>query len=218
MITVPEATKKIVERSRYLSEALAKDIINHSSLARYIKPELEEMIIKNVSTASIVMALKRLQTQIKPKYSAGSIFKHPPEMMVRSSMFLVVIQRTKETEDTVGKLFLNRIKGTFSSITLGATEIQISGNISLTEKLETAIPKAHFLNKYVGVSQITIYLPEEARATAGVYYFFLKSLAWEGINILGSASTQTEFTLFFEDKDIKRAFEILNSLFVKEVI
>lgn len=218
MITVPEATKKIVERSRYLSEALAKDIINHSSLARYIKPELEEMLIKNVSTASIVMALKRIQKQIKPKYSAGSIFKHPPEMMVRSGMFLVTLQRTKETEDIVGKLFLNRVKGTFSSVTLGATEIQITGSNLVFEKLTEKIPEEFFVSRQTGISQITIYLPEDALQTPGVYYFFLKSLAWEGLNIVGSASTQAEFTLFFEDKNIKRAFEVLSSLFVKEVI
>ena len=44
MITVPEATEKIVKRSRYLSEALSKDLINISSLSRYIKPEIEEII------------------------------------------------------------------------------------------------------------------------------------------------------------------------------
>ena len=48
MITVPEAAKKIVMRSRYLSEAMSKGIINNSSLARYIKPEIEEMLLKKV--------------------------------------------------------------------------------------------------------------------------------------------------------------------------
>jgi hypothetical protein len=88
MITVPEATKKIVERSRYLSEALVKDIINLSSLARYIKPDLEQMLIKDVSSGSIIMALKRLQKNIKPKYKNEDIFSHHPEMTVRSGLFL----------------------------------------------------------------------------------------------------------------------------------
>lgn len=56
MITVPEATKKIVERSRYLVEAMSKGLINYSSLARYIKTELEQMLLKPVSEASILMA------------------------------------------------------------------------------------------------------------------------------------------------------------------
>ncbi len=218
MITVPEGVKKIVERSRYLSEALSKNIINHSSLARYIKPELEAMLIKDVSDGSIVMALQRLQKQLKPKIKSEEIFKTPPEMMVRSGMFLIILHRTKETEDTVGNLFLNRVKGTFSSVTIGATEIQVAGNHVIFEKFKETIDAKQILSDQNNVSQITIYLPEEALKTPGVYYFFLKSLAWEGINILGTATTNSEFTLFFNDEDINRAFEILSSLFTKKVI
>lgn len=218
MITVPEATKKIVKRSRYLSEALSKDIINLSSLARYLKPELEGMLVKNVSQGSIVMALKRLQKDFKPKYSSGSIFKSPPEMTIRSKMFLVTIQRTKETEEYLSALFLNRIKGLFSSISIGATEIQVSGSQTLFPEVEQNIDKKYIRNLHENVSQVTIYLPEEALKTPGVYYFFLKSLAWEGINLLGSATTLSEFTLFVSDNQINRAFEILSSLFTKKVI
>ncbi len=218
MITVPEGVKKIVERSRYLSEALSKNIINHSSLARYIKPELESMLIKDVSNGSIVMALQRLQKQLKPKIKSEEIFKTPPEMMVRSGMFLSIIQRTNETEEEIGKLFLHRIKGSFSSVTFGATEFQIVGNAHLLGKLNDSLDKKFIISINENVSQITIYLPEEASKTPGVYYFFLKSLAWEGINIVGIAATKTEFTLFFNDEDINRAFEILSSLFTKKVI
>lgn len=218
MITVPEGVRKIVERSRYLSEALSKDIINTSSLARYIKPELEAMLIKDVSQGSIVMALQRLQKDFKPKYKTGEIFNTPPEMMVRSGMFLAIIQRTKETEEVIGKMFLNRVKGTFSSITIGATELQVTGNSNLYEKLQTEIDKKFLISINQNVSQITIYLPEEAANTPGIYYFFLKSLAWEGINVSGTASTKAEFTLFFNDEDINRAFEVLSSLFTKKVI
>ena len=49
MVTVAEGVKRIIERSRYLQEALEKELINISSLARYIKPELEEMLIKKTS-------------------------------------------------------------------------------------------------------------------------------------------------------------------------
>ncbi len=218
MITVPEATKKIVERSRYLSEALAKDIINLSSLARYIQPELEQMLIKNVSSGSIIMALKRLQKNFKPKYKSEEIFKHPPEMVIRSGLFFVVIARTKETEELVSKLFLNRVKGTFGAITVGATEIQITGSMVLLEKLLASVNVDSIITNLQNISQITVYVPAEAMTTAGVYYFFLKSLAWEGINIIGASPTKSEFTLFFEDKNINRAFEILSSLFTKEVI
>lgn len=218
MITVPEGTRRIVERSRYLSEALAKGIINHSSLARYIKPELEAMLIKKVTTGSIVMALKRLEKNIKPQSKIHTIFKNPPEMVIRSGLILVTIQRTRETEDSLADLFLNRIKGSITSITIGATEITVAGTHLLVPQLEDKIDKKLILSSHTYVSQITITLPAQAVKTPGIYYFFLKSIAWEEINVLGNAATNSEYTLFFEDKDVNRAFEILSSLFTKKVI
>jgi len=218
MITVPEGTRRIVERSRYLSEALSKGLINHSSLARYIKPEIETMLIKKVSQGSIVMALKRLEKTIKPQSKIHTIFAHPPEMVIRSGLILTTIQRTKETEEAISELFLHRIKGSITSITTGATEFTLAGTHLLTPQLVEKFEKNVFLKSHHGVSQITITLPDEATKTPGVYYFFLKSIAWEEINILGNAATSSEYTLFFEDKDINRAFEILSSLFTKKII
>ncbi|MEX2013019.1 MAG: hypothetical protein WD967_01300 [Candidatus Levyibacteriota bacterium] len=113
MITVPEATKKIVMRSRYLSEAMSKGIINNSSLARYIKPEVEEMLIKKVSNSSVIMALNRMSAEIKPKYFTGNIFKMPPQIVVHSniesadgnSLSSITISVPKEAVKTPGVLY-----------------------------------------------------------------------------------------------------------------
>lgn len=218
MITVPEATKKIVERSRYLSEALAKDLINLSSLARHIQPELEQMLIKKVSRGSIVMALKRLQKQLKPKTARGNVFTHPPQMLIRSGLFLLTIKRTSKTEELFTTLFLNRVKGTFSAIAIGNTEIQVSGSIGLLKTIQKEVSPHDSISLSENISQITIFLPPEARKTPGVYYFFLKSLAWEGINIVATTTTEAEFTLYFEDDTVNRAFSVLSSLFTRNVL
>lgn len=213
MITVPDGTKIIIERSRYLSEALSKKLINISSLAEYIKPELEEMLMKEISTGSIIMAITRLQPTLKPKYKQNNLFKKQPEMLVRSGLSLVSIQRTKESEEAIRELFIKRVKGTFFSITIGSTEINIAVSSGQVAFIESRISKSLISSIIPNVSLITIFLPEKAIETPGVYYFFLKSIAWEGINILGNAATTTELTLFFDDKDVHRAFEVLSSIY-----
>lgn len=218
MITVPDGTRIIIERSRYLSEALSKNLINHSALAKYIQPELEHMLIKNVSIGSIVMAIRRLERQLKPKHSRNIIFPQMPEMLVRSGLSLISIQRTGETEEIIKTLFINRVKGTFHSITIGTSEIVIVISNNLISQIRKNIPQKFFTSSNSNCALITIYLPKEAGDTPGVYYFFLKSLAWEGINILQCTSTSVEFTLFFEEKDVHRAYEILSSLFEKKVL
>ncbi len=170
MITVPEAAEKVVFRSRYLVEAMSKGIINNSSLARYIKPEIEKMLLKEVSISSIIMALQRMSSDIKPKYFAGNIFKTPPQIIVHSNL---------EPKDT--------------------------------KELETQDFKLKDL------SSVTIKLPKVAIKTPGILYFFIKSIAWEGINIIKVETGACEISLIFEKKDINRAFNIVQSLFSKSV-
>lgn len=192
MITVSEATEKIVKRSRYLSEALSKDIINISSLARYMKPEIESMLVKNVSISSIIMALKRLSGKTYPETPYREIFRNPPEISVRTNLALIVSDRARDLK-------------IFSAKTEDKEGIVALGKKDEFEKYKGEV--------YFPVSSISISLPKNVIKTAGIYYFFIKSLAWERINILQIFTTPREFTLVVSDSDLQRALEIVRSLF-----
>ena len=211
MITVPEATKKIVERSRYLSEAISKKIINYSSLARYIKPELEQMLLKKISNASIIMALTRLESDFQPKFRQNNIFKAIPEIIVHSNLFFA----TLPNNDIQGLSILIARDASSRSLFLknqGIHETSFILSQDLFEKYRNTIEsKNHVLEN--NVSTISIYLPAEALKTSGIYYFFLKSLAWEGMNILEIVSTLSELTIVVSDSDTERTFSIIKSLF-----
>lgn len=219
MLTVPEAAEKIINRSRYLSEAISKGIINVSSLARYIKPELEQILEKKVSYPAVVMALNRLSTQIKPKYVSTNIFKTSPDMIMRSNLIEICVSNTNnliekyplllKLSQTNEKHFLTITQGIFD------TTIITSKNLNSTVKdiLKNEIITAEFTN----LSSITVKLPKEAISTPGIFYFFLKSLAWEGVNIVEIVSSYLEFTLILPEEETNRAFSILQSLFVNPV-
>ncbi len=194
MITVPEASKIIIERSRYLSEALSKDLINISSLARYIKPEVEEMLYKKVNNGSIVMAIKRIKKDLKPRVANVKIFKIPPQISVTTSLYLY--RFGNKAGQNINSVFYSK----------GSAETVMVTN-------EVSKHKKGILEKINNVSAIIINLPEEAQNTPGIHYFFLKSLAWEGINILETFSNSHEYIMIFSEKDTHRAFRILTSLF-----
>ncbi len=217
MLTVPNAVKKIVERSRYLSEAMSKGLINLSSLARYMQPEVEEMLMKEVSEASIIMALKRLESQLKPQIQYKHVFKNTPEMIVRSNLVEITILNSES--------FLKKLPGIFTyyqtyqkyffTLTEGITETTIIASQDLKDNLLDGLENEKIVAEYTKLSSITIRLPHEAIPTPGIFYFFLKSLAWETINVLEVVSTHLEFTILLEDKEVNRAFAILKSLFEK---
>lgn len=212
MITVPEATKTIIERSRYLSEAISKGIINYSSLARYIRPELEQMLVKRVSNASIIMALTRLEKDFQPKYVKSNIFKTKPEIVTHSNLSFFVLSNN----EVAGISLLLSREALSRSLYLrnqGIHETTFLISQDLNEKFSSTIESKSPLYKQENVAAITIYIPQESIETAGIYYFFLKSLAWEGINILTVISTFSELTIVVADNDSERAFGVIKSLF-----
>lgn len=215
MITIPEATKKIVERSRYLSEAMSKGLINYSALARYMQPELEKMLLKPVSEAAVVMALRRLEQELQPKFVPLTIFPSAPEMIVRSNLVEFTCNNSENLRTKYEKL-LQLYAGErkyFFTLTEGVFETTIILSKDLQEKIEEVLQSNEIVSTVTHLAAITIKLPEENVKTPGVYYFFLKSLAWEGINIIEIVSTPTEVSLILDEKDVNRAFAILKSLF-----
>lgn len=217
MVTVPQAVKKIIERSRYLSEAMSKGLINLSSLARYMKPEVEEMLMKDVSEASIIMALKRLETQLKPQIQYKNVFKNSPEMIVRSNLVELTFENSESLAKKFSKIFeiYSDQQKYFFTLTEGVTETTLIASRDLHSKIESALEGEKVLSEFLDLSSITIRQPKEITYTPGIVYFFLKSLAWEGVNVIEVVSTYLELTIILEDKDVNRAFAILKSLFEK---
>lgn len=219
MITVPEAAKKIVERSRYLTEAISKGLINYSALARYMKPELEQMLLKPVSDAAILMALKRLEKEMKPKFVPLKIFTQAPDMIVRSNLIEISVNNSEKLSGKFSELLAahRENRSSFFTITEGISETGIIASRDLEKKIRDIFQEEEILYEFDHLSAITIRMPKENITTPGVYYFFLKSLAWEGINIMEIISTPLEVSLILADSDVNRAFGILSSLFEKLV-
>jgi hypothetical protein len=108
------------------------------------------------------------------------------------------------------------MKTSFFTMTEGLVETTFIASIDLRPAFDEIMKNQTILATIEKLSAITIRLPEESIHTSGVYYFFLKSLAWEGINITEVVSTYLELTIILEDKQINQAFTILQSLFAKD--
>ena len=99
--------------------------------------------------------------------------------------------------------------------TYGRVETIILTNKINLSNIEKILSREEIIETYPNVSSITIHLPVDSVKTPGIFYFFIKSLAWEGVNILDILSTHSELTLIFNSEDINTAFGMLQSLFEK---
>lgn len=99
------------------------------------------------------------------------------------------------------EVFYSFVQGVFES-TLVISSILVDQCIKMIQG-ETIVNQNH------GLSSITLKLPGYIDQP-GIYYFILRNIAWEGINIFAVISTLHEFTIVVKQTDVDKAFSALN--------
>ena len=215
MKTVSESIQKIVRESPFLEEGLSAGIINLSSLARRIRPQIESQLMKPVSDSAVMMALKRLTEHIQETSRVQSKFlKGMGDMTVRSSLSEFTFRKSDSILEKEKQL-LHEIAGKrdrFVTFTQGLFEITVIVSTDLEKNVEKAFAREKLIAKLSGLSAITLKLPAATVHMPGVHYSILKQLAWENINLMEVVSTFREFIIIIQNSQVDRAFSNLKAL------
>lgn len=67
MITISSRVETIIQRWPLIKQGLELNLVNMSSLARYLRPEIEAEIGERISEAAVLMALRRYQDKVSAK-------------------------------------------------------------------------------------------------------------------------------------------------------
>lgn len=216
MVTISESVNDIVSRKPFLEEALASGLINLSSLAREIHPEVCNRLEKDVKHGAIVMALKRLKPNIN--FQINLRIKKVVELMGDITVRSNLADYTYRNSDTLTSCqtdllkIISTRKEIFFAFSQGIYETTIILSDIIGDEISRIFEKEHLTFKISDLSSITIKLPEENTQVYGVYYHILKKLAYEGLNILEIISTTHEFTVIVKDADVDAAFSVLKRL------
>ncbi|NCN58688.1 aspartate kinase [Candidatus Roizmanbacteria bacterium CG22_combo_CG10-13_8_21_14_all_38_20] len=215
MITVPDIVRKIISRTPYLEEALSRDIINLSGLARDIRPEVEKLTMKKVELGSVIMALKRLQPKLRTSLELEMIFKTPPELILRSNLLEITIANSSLLAEKQKHLLLYASKrhAQFITITHGIFETTIIASRQTLDMIYKLYKDEKIISEIADLSSITVKFPVDIINTSGVYYTILKILAWENIDITEVVSTYSEITIILKKDYVERAFGLIKGLF-----
>jgi aspartokinase len=216
MVTISETVSEIVSRKPFLEEALASGLINLSSLAREIYPEVSQRLDKGVKHGAIVMSLKRLKPSINVQINLR--IKRVVELMgditVRSNLADYTFRNSDSLTACQTELLkaISKRKDVFYAFSQGIYETTLIMSDVLSDEINHIFDREVMTYKITSLSSITIKLPEENAQVYGVYYHILKKLAYEGINILEIISTTHEFTIIVNDENVNSAFSVLKRL------
>lgn len=215
MITVPQLVESIIKTSPILSESIEDGLVNYSSLARTLQPEIEERLFKKVTIGSIVMALKRLKIEHSSsnnqlKEALGKI----TDLSMRSNLVSLTFTNSPTLFENQSKLLgvAAKISNSFLTITHGIYETSIFISKNLLEETLEIFEKETLKLKVENLSSITLILPKEAIDTPGIHYSVFKKLYSNGVNVFETVTSFTELTIFLKPEDIEKAFAVLKQL------
>lgn len=216
MSSISKITEDIINRSPFLREAMTENLINISALARKIKPEIEKTVGKEIKEGAIVMAIKRMTPGVYHKLDVkiNNIIGGIGDFLVRSDLVDFTYENSESTQISQTKLiqFLQEDKDCFFTLCKGITETTYILNAKYSDDVQQFFGSNHLKSHGKNLSSITVKLPHANTETYGVYYYILKHLAWEGINIEQVVSTANEFTAIVNSANIDEAFKILMQL------
>ena len=216
MKTIASQVSEYVKTKPYLSSALSQGIINLTSLARQIQPEIEKGLRKPARSGAIVMALKRISDneEFLSTYRIVGILRNLGDITVRSSLTDYCFKLSDSLLLAQSK-FLSEIKEKkdifyTSSRGVGESNIVVSSNLS--SLLEEIFIREICHDKLDNLSAITVKLPTDNVKIPGIYYFIFQRLSWEGVNINQVISTSNEFTILMDEDSVNVAFEVIKNL------
>jgi len=209
MATISHIVKDIIGRHIFLQEAINHEIISYNKLARYLKPEIEEELKKEVKTSAIVMALRRQAEKteimhVEPKfhYYLGTI---------KTDLIYVIVEESPTVISTMQTLYpiIDFRKGGILNIIQGNFEIAIITNKKYKEDLLDALNEERIVDVVEGLVSVSLTYSKEFISTPGVLYDVVRFLAWENINITSIILTSTEMSIVIDQKNLMRCYKTL---------
>jgi len=215
MRPIGEIVKRLIRETPFLEEALDEGLINISSLSRKLKPQIEKELQKDIQTGAIVMAIKRYDPGYNYNLNFGlkQFVANLGDFIVQSGLMHYTFENSKTIALRQREL-IDSVSGDqiYYSVSRGIFETTVVVSKSTTKLVEQIFAKEKLIFEKYGLSSITLRLPKKRDETTGFFYYILKNLAIEKINIEELISTTNEFTILVSEKDIDRAFSILMRL------
>ena len=216
MKTISSVVEQYIKSKPFLLSSLSQGIINLTSLARIMLPELETHLGKDIKQGAVVMSLKRLSEELdfKINYKISKVLKNIGEITVRSSLTDFTFISSDTLLSNQAKLIseINKQQDIFYTSSRGVNETNIVTSTSVETLVETIFKNEKLTHKIENLSSITVKLPKENISTPGVYYYIFQRLAWEGVIIHEVISTTNEFTIIVSDEQIDTAFKVMKDL------
>lgn len=198
-----------------VQDAIARDYVNLSALARILAPKIAARTGKKVGQQSVITALKRLRGTYSPgshqigKVIAGSVVN------VRTHVSKLSFEKTRRTLQAVTSM-LSSHQEDFIQVSESLSSITLIFDQRLHKIVTRTMSGTELLEEGEECAAITVQSPKEIIATPGCISAFYDQLSRRHVNVEDTVSCYTDTIMVVKMKDVGRAFEALTELIGEE--
>ena len=216
--SVIKAVRDEVDSDLSVQDALARDYVNLSALARMLVPRVAARTgkgVRGVSEVGVATSLKRLRGSYSPapprvsRVLAGSVVN------VRTHVSRVSVEKTKRTLQIVGTL-LSANHEDFIQVSESLSSITLIFDQRLHRMVKRALGSAEILDEGEEGAAITVHSPVEIVTTPGCVSALYNQLFRKKVNVEDTVSCFTDTIMVVGMKDASRAFEAMTELVGEE--
>jgi hypothetical protein len=211
-LSVPEAVREILTRNYPIYQCLKMKLTNFHSLAEFIQPQVQQLVGKEASINTLVVAIKRFSDTLSNSKSPDT-FKvlRDARISLSSGIVDVTIRAPRTQFPTVVKELSDAANelSEFPHIFPLSNSIKLilpSEDYALVQgKLEHLRDAATMAN----VSKLILNLSPRAEMTPGIASYITELLFRNGVNILDAFLGYGDIIMVVDDRDGPIAYDVL---------
>lgn len=215
MPTIAHVVQKIVRSHPQLEQFIELDLISFHRLARYLKPQIESELSKEVESGAIVMSLSRMRDRMDVRRAEQ--LRAPGfgklQVSIRSDALQIDIKKGTKTNQKLTEVqkIASKYPDEILSITQSVNEVTIISSARFEKEFLDALKGEKILNTEKDLSLLVLKFGEEILYQPGFFDRVLRELSWENINIYEIVSTLTELIIVLKDDDAPKAYRTIRN-------
>ena len=211
-MSISEVVREIITKNRSIYDCMKMDLINYTSLAVKIQPEIERILGNSVNLNTVVVAIKRYADsfEIKEEVKEESVLKNA--RLALTDGIMDVKFSVKDSNKMNPMIILDK----FSKITNNYDFFRLSDSFRfLAEDMDdirqifSNVPENDNMFS-TGLAKIRILIPN-AQNQSDVVSYVAEVLHVNGVELVNAFFSQDNITIILNERDSSKAYDILHS-------
>lgn len=206
MITISRYVEQWVDQNPFIRDHLGKGFINHSALARHIRPQIEQESRELVSVEAITIALNRLGKSLGDKPTSHDPLSYIGDVSVQTGLSNVILRTD------VANIHTLQVQKSeeFFVISQGVWHTVIIAKTPMLEALQ--LRQKDIIMRFDNLTGLTVKLRPGSTDVPGVYSLVMQAWANKSISLREVVSTYSEITAIMSQSEAQAALKTIIDL------